>query len=214
MKFNCRVTSNPSKARKAFYNAPAHKRAILMSARLSKELREKYNVIALPIHKDDEVKVFRGKNKVAGKVTAVRRGQYVINIDKLTRTKANGQTVPIPVHPSNVYITKLFLNKDREELLAKKGEAKKAYKEAAAKKAEEVAKAFTAAYPSLSMDIFNGKKVEAIAKKSEIAIPAKKVATKFLSKAALKEYKQRRMTEKAKKELFAYKAALTKKAAH
>ncbi|EAL43679.1 ribosomal protein L24, putative [Entamoeba histolytica HM-1:IMSS-B] len=212
MKFNCKVSSNPSKARKALYTAPASQRAILMSARLSKELREKYNVIAIPIHKDDEVKIIKGHQKVAGKVTAVRRSKYVINIDKLTKTKANGQTVPVAIRPSNVIITKLFLNKDREAYLAKKAESRKSYKDLVAKRNEEVAKVFKAAYPDLTMDIF-GKKVEPITEKKPIRIPSKKMAEKLMSKPTLRAYKTGIKVHKAKNAIAAYKAALAKKIA-
>ena len=38
------VTSSRSKQRKAHFTAPSHERRKIMSASLSKELREKYNV--------------------------------------------------------------------------------------------------------------------------------------------------------------------------
>ncbi|KAL7716342.1 60S ribosomal protein L26 [Entamoeba marina] len=211
MKFNTRVSSNPSKARKAYYTAPAHKRSVFMSARLSEELRKKYNVVAVPIHRDDEVKVLKGHNKVAGKVTAVRRSRYVINIDKLTRTKINGQTVSIPIKPSNVVITKLFLNKDREEMLKKKGEGRQAYKEIQTKREQEVENIFKQTYPELSMDIF-GKKIEpTIVKKVNTKVPAKLLGEKFLNKANLKAYRKRISVNTEKSKLSAYKAALAKK---
>jgi len=91
-----------------------------MSAPLSKELREKYNVRSMPIRKDDEVQVVRGDHKDRdGKVTSVYRLKYVIHIDKLTRDKASGQSIPIGIHPSKVVITKLKLDKDRENILAR-----------------------------------------------------------------------------------------------
>jgi large subunit ribosomal protein L26e len=89
-----------------------------MSAPLSKELREKYNVRSIPIRKDDEVKVIRGRHKDSeGKVTSVYRLKYVIHVERVTREKVNGQSVPVGVHPSNVVITKLKLDKDRESIL-------------------------------------------------------------------------------------------------
>lgn len=43
----------------------------MMSAPLSKELRQQHGITAMPIHKDDEVTVTRGSNKGReGKVTA------------------------------------------------------------------------------------------------------------------------------------------------
>lgn len=57
MKFNKFVTSSRRKNRKRHFNAPSHIRRKLMSAPLSKELRQKYNVRSMPIRKDDEVQV-------------------------------------------------------------------------------------------------------------------------------------------------------------
>jgi large subunit ribosomal protein L26e len=113
-----------------------------MSAPLSKELREKYNVRSstfpqnfrgsvgrwlntqqvrsIPIRKDDEVQIVRGIHKdKEGKVTSVYRLKYVIHVERVTRDKATGQSVPVGIHPSNVVITKLKLDKDRENILAR-----------------------------------------------------------------------------------------------
>jgi len=55
-----------------------------------------------------------------GKVTQCYRKKFRIHIERVTRDKANGQTVPIPIHPSKVVITKLKLDKDRKALLDRK----------------------------------------------------------------------------------------------
>ena len=44
-------------------------------------------------------------------------GTQKIYIDKITREKANGATVNIPIHPARVEIIKLKLDKDRKALL-------------------------------------------------------------------------------------------------
>lgn len=44
----------------------------------------------------------------------------MIHVDKVTREKANGTTVHVGIHPSNVVITKLKLDKDRRALLERK----------------------------------------------------------------------------------------------
>ncbi len=62
--------------------------------------------------------VIRGSNKGReGKVTSVYRLKYVIHVERLTREKSNGQSVPIGVHPSKCVVTKLKLDKDREKIL-------------------------------------------------------------------------------------------------
>jgi large subunit ribosomal protein L26e len=89
-----------------------------MSAPLSKELREKYNVRSIPIRKDDEVLVVRGSNKGReGKVTSVYRLKYIIHIERVVKDKSSGQSVPLGIHPSKVVVTKLKLDKDRESIL-------------------------------------------------------------------------------------------------
>ena len=55
MKYNPNVSSSRRKSRKAYFQASSCEKRILMSAPLSKELRNKYNVRAVPIRKDDEV---------------------------------------------------------------------------------------------------------------------------------------------------------------
>ncbi|KAK3372885.1 translation protein SH3-like domain-containing protein [Lasiosphaeria ovina] len=110
--------SSRRKSRKAHFSAPSSVRRTIMSAPLSKELREKYNVRSMPVRKDDEVTIVRGLNKdKEGKVTSVYRLKYVIHIERVTREKASGQSVPLGIHPSNVVITKLKLDKDRESIL-------------------------------------------------------------------------------------------------
>ncbi|KAL1903399.1 60S ribosomal protein L26A [Sporothrix stenoceras] len=119
-KSNNNVSASRRKSRKAHFSAPSSVRRNIMSAPLSKELREKYNVRSIPIRKDDEVTIVRGSNKdKEGKVTSVYRLKYVIHVERVTRDKASGQSVPLGIHPSNVVITKLKLDKDRESILAR-----------------------------------------------------------------------------------------------
>nr|ABV22439.1 60S ribosomal protein L26 [Oxyrrhis marina] len=129
-KLNRNVSSLPRKQRKALYTAPSHKRRKIMSAQLSRELRTKYNVRSMPVRKEDEVMVKVGTMKDReGKVIQCYRKKYRIHIERVTREKTNGQTVPVGIHPSNVVITKLKLDKDRKALLERKaaGAAKGKY---------------------------------------------------------------------------------------
>lgn len=57
VKLNKLKTSSRRKMRKAHFTAPSHERRRIMSAPLSKDLRQKYNVRSMPIRKDDEVQV-------------------------------------------------------------------------------------------------------------------------------------------------------------
>ena len=75
-------------------------------------------VRSIPVRKGDEVQIVRGQNKdKEGKVTSVYRLKYVIHVERVVREKVSGQSVPLGIHPSNVVITKLKLDKDRENIL-------------------------------------------------------------------------------------------------
>nr|ABK24358.1 unknown [Picea sitchensis]ACN40531.1 unknown [Picea sitchensis] len=129
MKYNPRVSSSRRKSRKAHFTAPSSVRRILMSAPLSSDLRNKHNVRSIPIRKDDEVQVVRGTFKGReGKVVQVYRKKWVIHVERITREKVNGQTVNVGVHPSKVIVTKLKIDKDRKDLLERKGKGRAAEK--------------------------------------------------------------------------------------
>merc|ERR1711988_2031300 len=118
MKFSPNVSSSRRKSRKAHFTAPSSVRRKIVSAHLNKELSTKYNVKSMPIRKDDEVIVVRGINRGReGKVMQVYRKKYVIHNERVTREKSNGSTVNVGIHPSNVLITKLKLDKDRKAIL-------------------------------------------------------------------------------------------------
>merc|ERR1712137_1510522 len=116
MKQSKNVSSSRRKSRKAHFSAKSLQRRRIMSAPLSRELRAKYGVRSVPITKKDTVRIVRGTNKSKeGKVNTVYRSRYCIYVDKVERENIN-----IPIHPSNVVITKLSLNKDRNKMLARR----------------------------------------------------------------------------------------------
>ncbi|CAO3692353.1 unnamed protein product [Rhizopus microsporus] len=122
MKFSADVSSSRRKSRKAHFTATSDVRCKIMSSPLSKELREKYNVRSIPVRKDDTVMVVRGTYKGReGKVVQVYRKKWVIHIDRVTREKVNGATVPIGISASKVVITNLKLDKSRNAILERKG---------------------------------------------------------------------------------------------
>merc|ERR1712144_132016 len=125
MKFSANVSSSRRKSRKAHFTAPSSVRRKIMSAHLNKDLSSKYHVKSMPIRKDDEVIVVRGSHRGReGKVIQVYRKKYVIHIERVTREKRNGSTVNVGIHPSNVSITKLKLDKDRRAILDRKDTTK------------------------------------------------------------------------------------------
>ncbi|KAH9820909.1 60S ribosomal protein L26-2 [Teratosphaeria destructans] len=135
-KINTSLHSSRRKSRKAHFSAPSSVRRVIMSAPLSKELREKHNVRAIPIRKDDEVIIKRGSNKGReGKIVAVYRLKYVIHIERVTKEKSNGQSVPIGIAPSKVEITKLKLDKDRENIIERISQGREANKKKTSAKA-------------------------------------------------------------------------------
>eukprot|EP00388_Colpodella_angusta_P005690 GDKJ01017442.1.p1 GENE.GDKJ01017442.1~~GDKJ01017442.1.p1 ORF type:complete len:130 (+),score=34.10 GDKJ01017442.1:21-410(+) len=108
------VSSSARKSRKAHFSAPSSIRRKILSATLSKELRGKYNVRAVPIRKDDEVLIVRGSSqKGSGKVTNVYRKKLSIVVEVASVGSKR-------VHPSNVIITKLKLDNDRKALLERR----------------------------------------------------------------------------------------------
>ncbi|GJE87167.1 60S ribosomal protein L26 [Phanerochaete sordida] len=126
-KLNPDVSSSRRKSRKAHFAAPSSVRRKIMSSALSKELRGKHNTRSLPIRKDDEVRIVRGKYKGReGKVTQVYRKKWVIHVERVQRDKSNGSSVPIGIHPSNVVITTIKLDKDRRAILDRKDRKKEA----------------------------------------------------------------------------------------
>ena len=112
-----------------------------MSAPLSKELRQKYNVRSMPLRKDDEVVVTRGhfKSQQSGKIISVYRKKWILHIERVQREKANGATVNVGIHSSKVEIVKLKLDKDRKKILDRKAQAKLADKAKGKHREEEVA---------------------------------------------------------------------------
>jgi len=119
------VSSKPSKQRKYLYQAPLHRRAKIMSATLSPELRAKYGRRSFPIRTGDKVRIMRGDyTGREGKVIGIDREKYRIHIEGVTRKKADGTEVPIPIHPSKVMIIELDLSdKRRKAALERKEEA-------------------------------------------------------------------------------------------
>jgi len=126
MKLSPKVSASRRKSRKAHFQAPSSERRVIMSAPLTSELRKKYGVRSMPVRKDDEVRVVRGDPRFRhdGKVMQVYRKKWVIYVERITRDKANQQSVQVGIHPSKCVITKLKIDKDRKAILDRKGNGK------------------------------------------------------------------------------------------
>ena len=125
VKFNDQVSSSRRKQRRAHFSSDSAARRERMAAPLNSELRAKHGVRSLPVRKDDEVLIIRGDHKGReGKVVQVYRKKWAIYVDKVTREKANGTTVQIPVNASKVVLTKLRLDRARKASIERKSKAK------------------------------------------------------------------------------------------
>lgn len=92
-------------------NPPKHILPRFMSAHLSPELRSKYGRRSLPLRVGDTVKIMRGEYRgIQGKVKRVVRSKQFVYIEGLTRKRADGRVVDIPVHVSNLMIMTLNLD--------------------------------------------------------------------------------------------------------
>jgi large subunit ribosomal protein L24 len=104
-------SKKPRKQRKFLYNAPLHLRRKMISAHLSKELREKYKRRSFPLRKGDEVKVMRGEFKgTIGKIVRIDTKEYKVYVDSVKKKRSIGTEYLVPLSPSNLMITKLNLD--------------------------------------------------------------------------------------------------------
>ncbi|PSN86776.1 50S ribosomal protein L24 [Candidatus Marsarchaeota G2 archaeon ECH_B_SAG-F08] len=117
------LSAKPSKQRKALYNLPWHKAIKLMSAPLSKELRQRFSVKSIPVRVNDSVKIVSGGYKGrSGKVVRVDVKRRLVFIEGITEMSQKGKTKLVGIHVSNIMITKLDLSdKYRRQILERKG---------------------------------------------------------------------------------------------
>ena len=101
---------NQSKQRKKLYNAPLHQNRKNIASHLEENLLLKYDKRSIPVIKGDTVKIMRGSFKGhEDKVVKVNVKKFTLEIEGITMSKADGNKIAKPVHPSNVLITKLNL---------------------------------------------------------------------------------------------------------
>jgi len=130
IKYHCiggsvaRFSSKPRKQRKLLYDAPAHRRHRRLAASLSPELQAKYNLRSFPVRKGDTGRILRGDyTGIEGKITRVDTKGYRVYIEGVTKEKADGTTVQVPVSSSKITLAKLNLDdKWRKKALEEKAE--------------------------------------------------------------------------------------------
>ena len=158
----------PRKQRKELFNAPLHKRRKWLSSHLEEKLLLKYDKRSISVIKGDTVKVMRGSFRGhEDKVARVDVRKRYLEIEGITMSKADGNKIAKPIHPSNVTITKLNLTDKWRRKKLERGlseetkkeiekEAETQIKEEEKKKKEEEEKALK-------------EKEEAVKEKEEIA---------------------------------------------
>ncbi len=122
-------SSQPKKQRRAYFNAPLHKRQKMMAAPLSPELRKELGIRSLPVRVGDEVVIMRGMFKGhRGKVAEVDLKRMRIYVQGATIKNSRGEDRYYPIHPSNVMIVKLDLSDARrKEIIERKRKAREEF---------------------------------------------------------------------------------------
>ncbi len=104
------ISMKPSKQRREMFNAPLHKKRKWVGAHLEENLLLKYDKRAVAVVKGDTVRVMRGSFKGhEDKIVKVNLKKRSIEIEGITMSKADGNKIAKPIHPSNVMIIKLNL---------------------------------------------------------------------------------------------------------
>ena len=118
-------TKSKRKQRQRLYNLPTHKQNRLFNAKLHDDLRAEYGIKRMTIRNGDSVLVVRGEFRdMEGKVSKVDHQKAQLFIEGASIEKSSGTTFDIPIHPSNVILTKIEVKKDkwRKKILERKAQ--------------------------------------------------------------------------------------------
>ncbi|HTT74325.1 MAG TPA: 50S ribosomal protein L24 [Thermoplasmata archaeon] len=102
---------SPRRQRKALYTADTFHRRRRMTVPLSRELKSRFHVRALPVRKGDTVRVLSGS--YAGReerVARVVRRDYAVVLDNVTLKTGEDKLKPLPLRLSHLVITRLNLS--------------------------------------------------------------------------------------------------------
>ncbi|MBI2574645.1 50S ribosomal protein L24 [Candidatus Woesearchaeota archaeon] len=103
-----KASKKPSKQRKYRYNSPLHTKRKLLSAHLSKQLKEKHKKRALEIRKGDTAKVMRGQFR--GKTGRIEKASIKLGsvyLSGIETQRKDGTKALYPIDPSNIMLTEL-----------------------------------------------------------------------------------------------------------
>jgi large subunit ribosomal protein L24 len=198
----------PRKQRKELYNAPLHKRRKWLSSHLE-EILLKYDKRSITVIKGDTVKVMRGSFRGhEDKVARVDVRKKYLEIEGITMSKADGNKIAKPIHPSNVMITKLNLTDKWRRKKLERGLAEEVKKEVE-KEAETQIKEVEEKKKKEEEEKILKEKEEAVAKeeeeliveekkeeKSEVEEPEKEIEKKSLPKVEKKQEAPKEKTAK------------------
>jgi len=177
-------TTKPSKQRKMFFNAPLHKKRKWIAAHLEESLLLKYDRRSLPVVKGDTVRVMRGSFRGhEDKVVRVNVKKGYIEIEGITMSKADGNKIAKPIHPSNVMITKLNLTDRWRRAKLEKGLSEEAKKEIEKEAEEQIKEA------ELEAEESKRKQEEALEKQKEETTEKKEATEDTKAKKQTKEEK-------------------------
>jgi large subunit ribosomal protein L24 len=103
-------SSSPRRQRRALYNADPFERRKRMTAPLSKELRGRFKLRALPVRKGDTVRILAGS--FVGReerIAKVDRRSYSVTLDNVTLKTAEEKMKPLSIRTAHLVITRLNL---------------------------------------------------------------------------------------------------------
>lgn len=111
-------SKQPRKQRKYLAQAPLSVKRKILSAALSKDLKEKYHRGSFKIRKNDVVKILSGKHYgKSGKINFIDAKNMKIAIEGIQETKKDGSKRNVFFKPSRLIITELNLE-DKKRLTA------------------------------------------------------------------------------------------------
>jgi large subunit ribosomal protein L24 len=120
------TSKKPKKQRKERDTTQWQRRHKLLTARLAPELVDKHGIKRIPVVKGDTVYVTRGAFRDSeGDVEKVDMKKLMLHIENISIEKVDGSAVPLPIRPSNVMITKLNIDKVRQDVIDRKAAARR-----------------------------------------------------------------------------------------